>query len=154
MQLVQEQSAPDSVIQLLIMPKWIYLLSWVLKEACQRPALVLTTDKRTVAELWAGFFQVVQRANNLMFYMTKAKDVMPAAEYKSVIAEAKVLRAMAYWHLITYFGDVPFFTAPPATPDEIYNFTRTNKKTIIDFLLTDLEGAANDWPGTLHNLEG
>lgn len=98
----------------------------------------------TVAELWAGFFQVVQRANNLMFYMTKAKDVMPAAEYKSVIAEAKVLRAMAYWHLITYFGDVPFFTAPPATPDEIYNFTRTNKKTIIDFLLTDLEGAAND----------
>lgn len=98
----------------------------------------------TVAELWAGFFQVVQRANNLMFYMTKAKEVMPAAEYNRVIAEAKVLRAMAYWHLITYFGDVPFFTEPPATAEDIYNFTRTNKKTIINFLLTDLEAAAND----------
>ncbi|HEX4875510.1 MAG TPA: RagB/SusD family nutrient uptake outer membrane protein [Chitinophagaceae bacterium] len=98
----------------------------------------------TVAELWAGFFQVIQRANNLLFYMTKAKDVMTAAEYNRVVAEAKVLRAMAYWHLIAYFGDVPFFTAPPATSDEIYNFTRTSKKTIIDFLITDLESAAND----------
>lgn len=98
----------------------------------------------TVAELWAGFFQVVQRANNLLFYMTKAKDVMPATEYSRVVAEAKVLRAMAYWHLITYFGDVPFFIAPPASPDEIYNFTRTNKKTIIEFLITDLESVVND----------
>ena len=44
----------------------------------------------TVAELWAGFFQVVQRANNLLFYMTKAESVMVPAEYKRVIAEAKV----------------------------------------------------------------
>jgi starch-binding outer membrane protein, SusD/RagB family len=101
----------------------------------------------TVAELWAGFFQVVQRANNLMFYMTKAQSVMQPAEYNRVIAEAKVLRAMAYWHLIAYYGDVPFFTTPPASQDEIYNFTRTDKKTIINFLLTDLEDAATnlDW---------
>lgn len=98
----------------------------------------------TVAELWAGFFQVIQRANNLLFYMTKAKDVMSATDYNRVVAEAKVLRALAYWHLITYFGDVPFFTAPPASADEIYNFTRSSKSTIINFLLTDLESASND----------
>jgi hypothetical protein len=98
----------------------------------------------TVAELWTAFFQVVQRANNLLFYMTKAESTMTAAEYKRVQAEAKVLRALAYWHLIQYFGDVPFFTAPPATPDEIYNFTRTGKKVIIDFLIADLEGCAAD----------
>jgi hypothetical protein len=98
----------------------------------------------TCAELWAGFFQVIQRANNLMFYMTKAKPVMQPAEYNRVIAEAKVLRAMAYWHLIAYFGDVPFFKAPPASQDEIYSFTRTDKKTIINFLLNDLESVVND----------
>jgi len=27
----------------------------------------------------------------------------------NIKTEAKVLRALAYWHLITYFGDVPFF---------------------------------------------
>ena len=98
----------------------------------------------TVAELWAGFYQVVQRANNLLFYMTKAQSVMAPAEYSRVIAEAKVIRAMAYWHLIVLYGDVPFTTTPPATPDELYAFTRTPKATIIDFLLTDLEAAAND----------
>lgn len=97
-----------------------------------------------VAELWSGFFQVVQRANNLLFYMTKAQSVMTPAEYNRVIAEAKVLRATAYWYLIVLYGDVPFTTTPPATPDELYAFTRTPKATIIDFLLTDLEAAAND----------
>lgn len=100
-----------------------------------------------VNELWAGFFQVVQRANNLLFYMTKAQSVMQPAEYNRVIAEAKVLRAMAYWHLIMLYGDVPFFTAPPTSQDELYSFSRTDKKVIIDFLLNDLNDAANtlDW---------
>ncbi|HEU4471127.1 MAG TPA: RagB/SusD family nutrient uptake outer membrane protein [Flavisolibacter sp.] len=101
----------------------------------------------TVAELWAGFFQVVQRANNLLFYMTKAQSVMAPADYERVIAEAKVLRALAYWHLISLYGDVPFFTAPPASADEIYAFQRTNKSTIIQALIPELEAAANnlDW---------
>jgi starch-binding outer membrane protein, SusD/RagB family len=104
----------------------------------------------TVAELWAGFYQVIQRANNLLFYMPKAQTVMTEAEYARVIAEAKVLRALAYWHLIVLYGDVPFFTAPPTTPEELYNFTRTSKTTIIDFLLTDLAQAATtlDWNPT------
>ncbi|MEJ8818356.1 RagB/SusD family nutrient uptake outer membrane protein [Lacibacter sp. H407] len=98
----------------------------------------------TVAEIWGGFFQVVQRANNLLLYMTKAESVMDPAEYRRVVAEAKVLRAMAYWHLISFFGDVPFFTRPPANQQELFEFVRTDKKVIIDFLLTDLESAAND----------
>jgi starch-binding outer membrane protein, SusD/RagB family len=101
----------------------------------------------TVAEIWAAFYQVIQRANNLLFYMTKAQSSMSASEYNSVIAEAKVLRANAYWYLMTFYGDVPFFTAPPASQEELYNFTRTSKATIIDFLLTDLNSISNnlDW---------
>jgi starch-binding outer membrane protein, SusD/RagB family len=104
-------------------------------------------NNTTVAEIWAAFYQVIQRANNLLFYMTKAQSTMTATEYNTVIAEAKVLRANAYWYLISFYGDVPFFTAPPASQDELYNFPRTNKATIIDFLLTDLVGAAStlDW---------
>lgn len=102
-----------------------------------------TTDG-TIAQLWAGFFQAIQRANNLIFYMPKAQSVMDPAEYKRVVAEAKVLRSFAYWYLISYFGDVPFFTAPPASQDDIYNFTRTDKKVIIDYLIKDLEDAAKD----------
>jgi starch-binding outer membrane protein, SusD/RagB family len=98
----------------------------------------------TVAELWAGFYQVIQRANNLMFYMTKAQSVMAPAEYNRVVAEAKVLRALAYWYLTSLYGDVPFFTAPPASSEEIYSFSRTSRSTIIQALLPELEAAAND----------
>ena len=100
-------------------------------------------NNASVAEIWAAFYQVIQRANNLLFYMTKAQAVMNPTEYNTVIAEAKVLRANAYWYLIQFYGDVPFFTAPPASQDELYNFPRKNKSAIIDFLLTDLASAAN-----------
>ena len=101
----------------------------------------------SVAEIWAAFYQVIQRANNLLFYMKKAEAVMPPAEYNRVVAEAKVLRAYAYWYLITLYGDVPFFTAPPASQSEFFNYTRTDKKIIIDFLLNEMtEVSVNlDW---------
>ena len=66
--------------------------------------------------------------------MTKAEAVMDPAEYRRVIAEAKVLRAMAYWHLISFFGDVPFFTKPPANQQELFEFARTDKKVIVFFI--------------------
>jgi hypothetical protein len=97
-----------------------------------------------VAELWAGFYQAIQRANNLLFYMTQAEQVMSPGEYKRVQAEAKVLRALAYWHLISLYGDVPFLTKPPASNDELYSFSRTNKTTIINALLPELEAASTD----------
>jgi len=100
-------------------------------------------NNASVAEIWAAFYQVIQRANNLLFYMTKAQAVMNPTEYNTVIAEAKVLRANAYWYLISFYGDVPFFIAPPASQEELYNFPRKNKSAIIDFLLTDLVAAAN-----------
>ena len=104
----------------------------------------------TVAEIWAAFYQVIQRANNLLFYMTKAKAVMSEAEYNGVIAEAKILRANAYWYLMAYYGDVPFFTAPPASQEELYSFTRKPKATITDFLIADLNSISNnlDWNPT------
>jgi hypothetical protein len=99
------------------------------------------TTTGTVAELWAIFYQVIQRANSLLFYMPRGQANMAPADYARVQAEAKVLRGLAYWHLITYFGDVPFFTGP-LEQSEIYAATRRSKKEIIGFLISDLEGAS------------
>ena len=99
------------------------------------------------AELWAGFYQVIQRANNLLFYMPKAQATMSAAEYNRVIAETKTIRALAYWHLISLFGDVPYLTAPPKSTDDVLTITRTNKKQVIQSIIADLETIYNnlDW---------
>lgn len=95
----------------------------------------------TVTELWAGFYQVIQRANSLIFNMEKARSVMDPAQYATVQAEAKVLRALAYWHLVVYFGDVPLFKGP-LSQDEYFSATRTPVKDIVDFLVADLKAAA------------
>jgi len=104
------------------------------------------TSNGTVAELWGGFYQTIQRANSLLLYMPRAEATMDAKEYARVRAEARILRASAYWYLMVYFGDVPFFTGPLEQSD-FYSATRKSKKEIIDFLINDLKEAAPsvDW---------
>lgn len=99
----------------------------------------------TIREIWAGFYQVIQRANSLLFNMARAQSVMAPEEFSRVQAEAKVLRASAYWHLMVYFGDVPFFTGPLAQSD-FFGATRTSKSAIVDALVSDLKGIAPDLP--------
>lgn len=100
----------------------------------------------TVTELWGGWYQVIQRANTLLFNMVKAQPVMNAGEYNRVRSEARILRASAYWYLMVYFGDVPFFTGP-LSQDELAGAARKSKKEIIDFLIGDLKeaGAGLEW---------
>ncbi len=99
-----------------------------------------------VVELWGGFYQVVQRANNMLYFMTRAEATMSPADYNRYRAEAKVLRGLAYWHLIMLYGDVPFYTSPLDKQDAV-SLKKTPKKETIDFLLTDLNEAAAslDW---------
>ena len=99
----------------------------------------------TIRELWAGFYQVIQRSNSLLFNMTKAQSAMDPGEYAKVQAEAKVLRASAYWYLMVYFGDVPFFTGPLEQSD-FFNASRKPRKDIVDFLVADLKAVAPTLP--------
>jgi hypothetical protein len=103
----------------------------------------------SVQELWGSFYQVVQRANTLLFNIVRAQATMTPQAYNRVRAEARVLRGLAYWHLVVYFGDVPFFMGP-LTQDEYSAARRTPKGDIINTVIADLEDAANslDWqPG-------
>ncbi len=101
----------------------------------------------TVQELWGAFYITIQRANNLLFFMQKAQSSMSAAEYNRVQAEAKILRALAYWHLIALYGDVPFYTAPLDNA-ELLAPKRISKNVIIDFLVTEMRDIAAALPWT------
>jgi starch-binding outer membrane protein, SusD/RagB family len=105
------------------------------------------TNFTSVTEIWAGFYAVVQRANTLLFYLPKLKNVLDAQEYASIEAQTKTLRGLAYWHLVVFYGDVPFFTKP-LTSAEFAGATRTPKKDIVSFLIKDLKEAATALPWT------
>lgn len=95
----------------------------------------------TVSSFWTFAYTTISRANVLLDGMTRAKANTPVATFNRLGAEAKVLRAWGYYHLIRLFGDVPYYTKP-LEPSEYYTLERTPKKTIIDAMITDLDDVA------------
>lgn len=108
----------------------------------------LTPDQSYVNTYWAGHWNIVGRANTVIDGAKTNVDEMSASYYQ-YLTEAKVLRAYAYYNLMTTFGDIPFFTAS-VTP-EGYLAGRTDKKVIADYLINELtdivDSEALAWTG-------
>jgi len=63
------------------------------------------------------------------------------------IAEAKFLRALYYFHLVKYYGDVPLVTTGVQSPEEAFaQNERTPKEQIYDLIVSDLNDAKTNLP--------
>jgi hypothetical protein len=89
---------------------------------------------------WNQAFKLVQRANQQIVGMENGKANVSAVVYNRIKAEALVLRAWGYFHLMTWFGDVPYYKAM-TTVDEVLKAERTPVATIVADLYKDLDEA-------------
>lgn len=90
-----------------------------------------------VRRLWRQSYEVIKNANFLLSKMPETP------EYAALAAEARFLRAFAYFHLVQVYGDVPL----RKTPVESYNdiqIPRTSQATVYDFIVEDLIYAENN----------
>jgi len=62
-----------------------------------------------------------------------------SAEGQRYMAEAKALRALAYFYLVRVWGNVPLITEPYTTVDNSVFVTRTDKETVLDFIEEELK---------------
>ncbi|MCK8492102.1 MULTISPECIES: RagB/SusD family nutrient uptake outer membrane protein [Spirosoma] len=94
--------------------------------------------------VWNGLYRAVHRANVVINKGTSVTDNPTLT--KRAIAEAKFLRALSYFDLVTLWGGVPLYTEyvestsgtkARATVDEIYNL-----------LITDLQAIQADLPAS------
>ena len=75
---------------------------------------------------------------------------LEAAQWKSetektdIVAQARFFRAYAYYTLVNLYGDVPLIDHEINTPQ--FEFERTNKETILNFVREDLEYASANLP--------
>lgn len=101
------------------------------------------------ANLWRLAYITIQRANTMLEGMERGKDNVPEAVYNRMQAEARVLRAYAYFYLAFMFGDAPLITEP-LTTEEFYTQTRTPQADLITFIYEELDAAAQvlDWAPT------
>lgn len=99
----------------------------------------LNPDNANVRNFWQRLYTIIARANTVIDGSKETIDGL-GAKAQQYIAEARVLRAHAYYNLISTYGDVPFFTAP-LTIDQ-YKDSKTSKVEILDFILEETESAA------------
>jgi starch-binding outer membrane protein, SusD/RagB family len=98
---------------------------------------------------WGQAYEIVSRANDVLEGMKKGETVTPKATYARYRGEALTLRAMAYFYLMVWYGDVVYYRAPLA-PSEYESLSRTAVETVAKDLYKDLDEAttALDWTTT------
>jgi len=112
-----------------------------------------------VRDTYSQAYRVIFNANNII----ANAGIVVAVDKAKVIAEAKFQRAMAYFELIKYFGEKPFFagsattlkgvpliTAPgPTAPqDPSYNLPRASVDDVYKQIILDFTDAETNLPAT------
>lgn len=96
-------------------------------------------------ENWADAYAIIKNAN----FILAALPTGPLADTKKVAlsAEARFLRAYAYFHLVQLYGDIPM-PVKPATDYGSLQMPRSPQATIYGLILDDLKYAEQNLPET------
>jgi hypothetical protein len=95
---------------------------------------------------WTSFFNVVARANEVLFYTDKI-SFSDNADKNRILGEAYFLRASSYFILVKNWGAVPLITIPFTSQGEDMYVARTPVNLIYNQIVSDLELAESLLPG-------
>ncbi|WCO00891.1 RagB/SusD family nutrient uptake outer membrane protein [Psychroserpens ponticola] len=109
-------------------------------EAAQFENYSIQPTNGIVQDYYNSFYNVIFRANIVLLNLNVASDENKA----KIEAEAKFVRAYAYFNLVRLFGDIPLVDQVLDPNDSSYldvAFTRVNTADIYAFIEEDLENA-------------
>jgi hypothetical protein len=113
-----------------------------------------------LAELWQGYFDIVSAANNALYQESLFESTMPDAGNKQTsrecAAEAKVIRAYAYFNLTRMFGRVPLVDTL-MTAEQLAALSQAGTNDLYRFIEKDLYEAipvlpdsyTSEWAGRI-----
>jgi tetratricopeptide (TPR) repeat protein len=121
----------------------------------------VTSGDSWVYIAWRGWYRVVSRANDVLenapvFLEDENPTETEVEEIELIVAQAKFLRAFAYFHMVRLWGEasyadnpdalaVPLHVKVPTTRDEMM-LARATVSEVYDQIVTDLEDAMNGLP--------
>ncbi len=91
-------------------------------------------------DMYQSMYEVIARANNVLNFISVADEV----NQSSYAAEAKFLRAFAYFKLVRLFGDVPLVTEVVGPTDNEVLFTRASTAAVYGQIVADLSEAVSN----------
>lgn len=99
--------------------------------------------------VWTTLYTVIGAANN-------AIDGIPPITMNEdlknqLISEAKMVRALCYYHLVQLWGDVPYIGAFVSDPSAIKSISKTSAQEIYTHIIADCEDGVTYLPDTYDN---
>ena len=91
-------------------------------------------------DFYQSMYEIIFRANNVLNFI----DVADAGNQAAYTAEAKFLRAFAYFKLVRLYGAVPLVTEVVAPTENEKLFTRASEEQVYQQIITDLQEAVNN----------
>ena len=89
-----------------------------------------------ILPIWRDHYKGINRAN---LAISKIPSInMDITERNTLVAEAKFIKALLYFNLIRYFGDVPYKDSETTSLNEL-NIPRTPVATVYENIIKDLE---------------
>ncbi|MGN0188105.1 MAG: RagB/SusD family nutrient uptake outer membrane protein [Candidatus Cryptobacteroides sp.] len=102
-------------------------------------------NNQNLRKLWSNLYAVIGQCNILIDKLETQPEL--SADYgKIMVAEARMMRAWAYFNLTELWGDVPLVTLPVySIKDHLYS-SRSAKKDIYSQIISDLIYARSNLP--------
>ena len=122
--------------------------------------LTYQSNNGLVNDLWVGYFDIVSSANYAIHQMPLFENALQKSEDKLYTrqcqAEAKTIRAYAYFNLTRLFGRVPIIDTI-MTSQQLASVTQSNTQDLYTFIEKDLREAiavlpafySKDWAGRI-----
>lgn len=111
----------------------------------------LTADNYIIGNLWSGYFDVVSAANNAIgqmdLFMAANQNVETQGYIRRCEAEARTIRAYAYFNLVRLFGRVPLVDKVMSS-EELASLKQSSSEEIYDFIADDLDFAIELLPAS------
>ena len=91
---------------------------------------------------WTGLYRVINYCNIFLHFSGQAQQIdqnFSEAKLYSMQAEARSMRALAYFYLVRVFKDVPYITEPSLSDSQDYAVKKAPGDSIIGVIIDDLE---------------
>jgi hypothetical protein len=112
----------------------------------------ITANNGIINEGWTGLYIVIGQCNNVINAIQQtASASIPLASRNAAIAEAKFIRAIAYYHLAVYWGAVPIIEDNSKLIQNPLLYRNTTAD-VFKFITIDLTYAAKNLP--LNDVKG
>jgi starch-binding outer membrane protein, SusD/RagB family len=99
-----------------------------------------------VSAFWPRSYEIISAVNAAIDGASRVDA--SEAKINPLIAEARFVRAFAYYHLVRLFGDIPYIDEFISDPATVKDISKTPASAVYENIIADLEFAKNKLPET------